>query len=1603
MTEHNTALHELLQQLDTPLAQHFAAEEAAQLQRFTQHFYHHAAVDELAQWPQELLYGMSVSLWNFIQQRQSAQPKLSVFNPDFEEDGWQASHTIIQVLNPDRPFLVDSLRMELQRQQLAVHTIHNAILEVERDAQGRLVAVTNAEEGQHQAESLILIETDRLSDPQDLAELEDQLRRVLQEVQVVVEDFAAMRTQAQTASRALAAASHLNEADQAEASAFLDWLIEDRFTFLGYDEYRLEQGQWQRCEDQALGLLKMEQDPARLCAPDQLSADQIFTLVPELLTFVKSAAMSRVHRPAQPDYLSLAQYDAKGKLVGVKRFMGLYTSAVYAASASSIPVLRHKVEAVMQALDMAPSTHNGRQMQQLLDVYPRDDLFQIPLDELIPTALGIFNLRERRKVKVFVRANHYARLYSALVYLPRDTYSTELRQKAQKVLCETLNAEFVEFTTYFSESLLCRTQFILRFQGEHPADYDLRELEQRMVQATRSWNESLFAALAEQLGEESANRLLRLYRDGFSAAYCEDFTARHAVNDIQHFERLTSAQPIALSLYRTLETAQALRFKLYLKGESLPLSDVLPVLEHLGLRVLGEKPYEIERDGQTCWIHDFSLHNALSSSGALDLPQVKDVFQEAFLRTWRGEAESDGFNRLVLAAGLDWRQVALLRAYARYMKQIGSQFSQDYIAATLVSHPDIARQLLHLFALRFDPAHPASDATCAQVVEQIESALEAITSLSEDKILRRYIELIQATLRTNFYQQTEEGYRPAMSFKLSPSAISDMPQPCPRFEIFVYSPRVEGVHLRYGQVARGGLRWSDRHEDFRTEVLGLVKAQQVKNAVIVPVGAKGGFVCKKSPDPRDREAWMAEGIACYQTFIRSLLDVTDNLINQQLVPPAQVVRHDEDDPYLVVAADKGTATFSDLANAISAEYNFWLGDAFASGGSAGYDHKKMGITARGAWVSVQRHFREMGIDVQRQSVSVLGIGDMNGDVFGNGLLCSDQLQLVAAFNHKHIFIDPQPDPATSYAERQRLFALPRSGWDDYRPELISEGGGIFLRDAKSITITPQMQARFGLSAARMAPNELIHALLQSPVDLIWNGGIGTYVKGRHETHADAGDKANDSLRINGDQLRCKVVGEGGNLGWTQQGRIEAAQVGVRVNTDFIDNAGGVNCSDHEVNLKILLQQVMQAGDLTLKQRDQLLDQMTDEVAELVLRDNYSQAQALAIAELDSRHNLGHYRRLMNRLEEEGKLNRALEFLPTEVELQDREAEQSGLTRPELAVLLAYAKADIKNALLASEVPEDPWLGQALERAFPKVILERYAEPLKQHPLKRELIATMLVNELVDHMGITFVHRLQDTAGMSVPDIVRGYAVSRDVFGVVGLWNAIEALDHQLDAQRQLQLMHDLTRMMRRATRWFVRQRFVGLTAREAVDYFAPKVQLITEQLSERLTGEEQELWATRRDQLLAEGLKQEVAERLAGIPQLYSGLNIIQAERETGLNLAQVMAAYYQVGSVLHLPWLKQQIADLAVKDAWEAMAREAYRDELDDRHRHLALSVLSLDDAPAQLEERLAQWQQHFAPQVERWMSLLHEVRAGSHVGYPLFAVALRQLAILSATDLEG
>ncbi|MDD0968518.1 MULTISPECIES: NAD-glutamate dehydrogenase [Pseudomonas] len=1592
-------------QLQAALAQHISEQALPQVALFAEQFFGIISLDELTQRRLSDLAGCTLSAWRLLERFDHAQPQVRVYNPDYERHGWQSTHTAVEVLHHDLPFLVDSVRTELNRRGYSIHTLQTTVLSVRRGSKGELLEIlpkgTSGEGILH--ESLMYLEIDRCANAAELNVLSKELEQVLGEVRVAVADFEPMKAKVQEILTKLDnSAFAVDAGEKNEIKSFLEWLVGNHFTFLGYEEFTVvdqaDGGHIEYDQNSFLGLTKMLR--TGLTNEDRHIEDYAVNYLrePTLLSFAKAAHPSRVHRPAYPDYVSIREIDADGKVIKEHRFMGLYTSSVYGESVRVIPFIRRKVEEIERRSGFQAKAHLGKELAQVLEVLPRDDLFQTPVDELFSTVMSIVQIQERNKIRVFLRKDPYGRFCYCLAYVPRDIYSTEVRQKIQQVLMERLKASDCEFWTFFSESVLARVQLILRVDPKNRIDIDPLQLENEVIQACRSWQDDYAALTVETFGEANGTNVLADFPKGFPAGYRERFAAHSAVVDMQHLLNLSEKKPLAMSFYQPLASGpRELHCKLYHADTPLALSDVLPILENLGLRVLGEFPYRLRHtNGREFWIHDFAFTAAEGLD--LDIQQLNDTLQDAFVHIVRGDAENDAFNRLVLTAGLPWRDVALLRAYARYLKQIRLGFDLGYIASTLNNHTDIARELTRLFKTRFYLARKLGsddlDDKQQRLEQAILTALDDVQVLNEDRILRRYLDLIKATLRTNFYQTDANGQNKSyFSFKFNPHLIPELPKPVPKFEIFVYSPRVEGVHLRFGNVARGGLRWSDREEDFRTEVLGLVKAQQVKNSVIVPVGAKGGFLPRRLPLGGSRDEIAAEGIACYRIFISGLLDITDNLKDGKLVPPANVVRHDDDDPYLVVAADKGTATFSDIANGIAIDYGFWLGDAFASGGSAGYDHKKMGITAKGAWVGVQRHFRERGINVQEDSITVVGVGDMAGDVFGNGLLMSDKLQLVAAFNHMHIFIDPNPNPATSFVERQRMFDLPRSAWSDYDTSIMSEGGGIFSRSAKSIAISPQMKERFDIQADKLTPTELLNALLKAPVDLLWNGGIGTYVKASTESHADVGDKANDALRVNGNELRCKVVGEGGNLGMTQLGRVEFGLNGGGSNTDFIDNAGGVDCSDHEVNIKILLNEVVQAGDMTDKQRNQLLASMTDEVGGLVLGNNYKQTQALSLAARRAYARIAEYKRLMGDLEGRGKLDRAIEFLPTEEQLAERVAEGHGLTRPELSVLISYSKIDLKEQLLGSLVPDDDYLTRDMETAFPPTLVSKFSEAMRRHRLKREIVSTQIANDLVNHMGITFVQRLKESTGMTPANVAGAYVIVRDIFHLPHWFRQIEALDYQVSADVQLELMDELMRLGRRATRWFLRARRNEQNAARDVAHFGPHLKELGLKLDELLSGEIRENWQERYQAYVAAGVPELLARMVAGTTHLYTLLPIIEAADVTGQDPAEVAKAYFAVGSALDITWYISQISALPVENNWQALAREAFRDDVDWQQRAITIAVLQAGGGDSDVETRLALWMKQNDAMIERWRAMLVEIRAASGTDYAMYAVANREL----------
>ncbi|MEV4561394.1 NAD-glutamate dehydrogenase [Kitasatospora sp. NPDC049285] len=1606
------------------------------LAAYLHHYYLHTAPEDLINRDPVDVYGAAASHYRLGLKRPQGTAEVRVSTPTVEENGWSCGHTVVEVVTDDMPFLVDSVTNELTRLDRGIHLVVHPQLAVRRDITGKLLEILDVDAcnraqaagaewpADASVESWMHIEIDRETSREDLREIEANLRRVLGDVREVVEDWSKMRDSALRLADELAEQppAHLPELEVGEAWELMRWLADDHFTFLGYREYDLVEHEGEEVlkavAGTGLGILRA--DPlshdtdhhpvseafGRLSAPVRAKAHE-----KKLLVLTKANSRATVHRPAYLDYVGVKKFNAAGEPIGERRFLGLFSSAAYTESVTRIPVVRRKVQAVLDAAGFSGDSHDGRDLLQIMETFPRDEMFQTAAAELLSIATSVLYLQERRRLRLFLRQDDYGRYYSAYVYLPRDRYTTRIRLLLMDILKEELNGDSIDYTVYATESVLTRLHFVVRVAPgtELPqlSEADHERIENRLAEAARFWMDGFHDQLRTEVGEERAAELGHKYGNAFPDGYRADFPPRTAVADLKQIESLSGEGDFRLNLYQPVGAGDdERRFKIYRVGGPISLTEVLPVLQRLGVEVLDEHPYALRRtDGTTAWVVDFGLR---LREGTDLTEEDRERFQDTFSATWLGHAENDGFNELVLTAKLTWRQATVLRAYAKYLRQAGSTFSQDYMEDALRNNTHTTRLLVNLFEARLSPSHRSGGEELTDaIVEELSGALDEVVSLDEDRILRSFLHLIKATLRTNFFQHDGEGsWHSYVSMKFDPKAIPDLPAPRPAFEIWVYSPRVEGVHLRFGKVARGGLRWSDRREDFRTEILGLVKAQMVKNTVIVPVGAKGGFVAKQLPDPSvDRDAWLAEGVASYKTFISALLDITDNLVAGEVVHPLDVVRHDEDDTYLVVAADKGTATFSDIANGVAESYGFWLGDAFASGGSAGYDHKGMGITARGAWESVKRNFRELGVDTQSEDFTVIGIGDMSGDVFGNGMLLSEHIRLVAAFDHRHIFLDPNPDAAVSFAERRRLFDVPRSSWDDYDKSLISAGGGVFPRSAKSIQLSAQVRERLGIDASKLTPAELMKAILQAPVDLFWNGGIGTYVKASTETNAEVGDKSNDAIRVNGADVRARVIGEGGNLGCTQLGRIEFASTGGPqstggwINTDAIDNSAGVDTSDHEVNIKILLNQVVADGDMTVKQRNALLAEMTDEVGHLVLRNNYAQNVVLANAVAQAASMVNVHSRMINRLESAGQLDRALEYLPTEKQIRDRQQAGRGLSQPELSVLLAYTKITLSDELLATELPDDPYFRTVLHQYFPSALRARFAEQIDNHPLRREIITTLIVNDTINRGGCTFAFRLREETGATMEEIARTHAAARAVFGLEQIWDSVEGLDNQVGARVQTKMRLHSRRLVERATRWMLNNRRQPLDIAGTIEFFHDRVNQVWESLPKPLRGEDLAWYDSVYEELAGAGVPDELATRIAGLSSAFPTLDIVGVADRSDADVMEVAELYYDLGDRLQISHLLDRIIELPRTDRWSSMARAAIREDLFAAHSALTADVLAAGPAGSSPEERYTAWADLNGTLLSRARTTLDDIRGSDNYELSSLSVAMRVIRTLLRT----
>ncbi len=1616
------------------------ATEAGERPDLVERYYRHVATEELADRPPEVLAWSVSHHVELARERVPGTAKVCVVNADVDADVWSNPRTFVQVVTDDMPFLVDSVTGELAAHGIDVHLIVHPQFVVRRDAVGSLEAVLEVDPQAATGpagsvgelrESWMTLTIDRETDEGRRDEIATRIREVLSDVREAVEDWPKMR------SRCLVIAAELegnpprgvSAAEVARTSAFLRWMAEDHFTFLGFREYRLDEVDDGEAivpvTGSGLGLLRS--DPPLAADPPTLSESaRALAHEPTPLVITKANSRSTVHRRAYLDYVGIKSYDAEGTVVGERRFLGLYAATAYTDSVTRLPLVAEKIAWIIKRSGVTPGSHTAKDLLGVLETYPRDELFQARPEQLYDVAIAVTRLQERRHTRLFLREDDYGRYVSAIVYIPRDRYNTVVRLRMAEILKDAFEGESIEFSARVSESALSRIHYVVRMpKGERVRALSQEEreaLEQRLVEVSRTWSDRLANALHERVGEAESERLMRRLGRGFNSAYEDTFTTSQGIADLRHLDGLGGDRRTSVALYRPTDApATVRRFKLF-RIDPLSLTDILPIFTHMGVEVIDEQPYDVQRsDGVTLYVYDFGLRvDDAAVWEAMSHERLRELFEGAVAAVWDGMAESDGFNKLVLGAQLTWRQVVILRMVSRYLRQTRSAFSQEYLEESLVSNPAIADDLVALFETRFDPERYAGladeerGAAEEEIAARVLAALDGVASLDHDRIIRAFLGVIRAGLRTNYFQDGEaSGFdgvaaKRYVSLKLEPSKVPDLPAPRPAFEIWVYSPRVEGVHLRFGPVARGGLRWSDRREDFRTEVLGLVKAQMVKNAVIVPTGSKGGFFAKQLPDPTvDRDAWLEEGKAAYRIFISGLLDLTDNRVKGEIVPPERTVRHDPDDPYLVVAADKGTATFSDIANGVAQSYGFWLDDAFASGGSAGYDHKAMGITAKGAWESVKRHFREMGVDTQSEAFTVVGIGDMSGDVFGNGMLLSRHIRLVAAFDHRHVFVDPDPDPEVSFAERERMFGLPRSSWADYDASLISEGGGVFKRSLKAIKTTPQMREALGLpeGTTSMTPSELIHAILLAPVDLLWNGGIGTYVKASSEDNLAVGDRANDAIRVDGDQLRVKVVGEGGNLGLSQLGRIEAAMHGVRVNTDAVDNSAGVDTSDHEVNIKILLGDVIRRGDMTIEERNTLLSSMTDEVAEQVLRDNYEQNVILGNARMQGASMAPVHIRLMRSLEERGELDRGLEFLPGDSELEDRHSEGKGLTSPELSVLLAYAKLALKKDLLASELPDDPYLAEALEDYFPHPLRAGFAEELAEHPLRREIIVNSVANAMINRGGITFAYRATEETGATSEQVARAFVVCREVFGLGSFVSDVEALDTVVDTEVQTRLYLEFRRLLDRAVRWFLAARATSLDVRAESDRFAEVVGSLGPTVPTLLRGAERERLERRTGEYVECGVPYELAVRTAGLLDQYSLLDIVDIAADTGNEPTDVAPLYYVVSESFGIDTMLTKITRLPREDRWDALARGALRDDLYAVLESMTRSVIDANDGSVGEDPTAAfeRWAQANADVIQRSRTSMAGILRLESPNIAALSVALRRLRAVVRAGTPG
>ena len=1584
-----------------------AASKDGKLQTLVQKLFQGAVPEDLEVIADAELIELAKNCLGFLKKRKPGRAAVRIYNPK-ANSGHLSSVTVIEAVNDDMPFLVDSILGILAENGFEIRLVLHPILNITRQRDGSLkdILPNRKDAAGSVRESIIHIQINRVAGTRQHDAILQSLDSVLDDVRTSVLDWRTMQSVVKDAvSSYQRNPPPVPVEELTEAMAFLQWLLDDHFTFLGVRQYQFqggpEKGELKPVKNSGLGILRNPNTHVLKRGKELVTlTPQIreFLLEPSPLFITKSDVTANVHRRAAMDYIGIKQFDRDGVLTGEIRVVGLFTSTAYTRSPREIPMIRRKISDVIDRSGLNPDSHSGKGLLNVLETFPRDELFQVEADQLASMASGIVRLEERPRTRLFVRKDRFERFVSCYVYISRDRFNSDLREKIGSLLADAYEGEVANFSPFFGEGVLVRVHFNIARNADAKSRPSTAKLERQIAELVRTWDDRLIEAIQENLPADEARRLQRKYRDAFSRGYQEAFSPQASLYDIREIEALAEGENIAVEFYPERGDPPGVsRLKLYHYDKAVPLSDRMPILENMGLRAIEEHSFTLTRFGtkstRQIFIHEVRLQAADNLD--VDIKTRSKLLEDCFLAVWNGLAENDHYNALVLGDGLEWRNVALLRACGKYLRQTGIAYSADYMASTLVKHGQIAGLLVKMFQSRFTldgGSNKSRNDRAAKIAAKIDAILQDVPSLDEDRIVRRFMNLITSILRTNFYQLDEAGeHRPTMAFKINSSEIDDLPKPRPFAEIHVYSPDIEGIHLRGGMIARGGLRWSDRPEDFRTEVLGLAKAQNVKNAVIVPVGAKGGFVPKKLPEGGSREEIFAEGTRAYKLFISSLLQITDNLVKDKLVPPRDIVRFDGDDPYLVVAADKGTATFSDTANGLSQDSNFWLDDAFASGGSAGYDHKVMGITARGGWEAVKRHFREMNVDIQSTPFTAAGVGDMSGDVFGNGMLLSKQTKLIAAFDHRDIFIDPDPDPASSHAERSRLFVMGRSSWKDYNTKLISKGGGVFSRQLKSIPLSAEMRNVTGLKGASATPNDIMRAVMRIEVDLMWFGGIGTYIRATTESDADAGDRANDAIRITASEVRAKVIGEGANLGITQLARIEFALNGGAINTDAIDNSAGVNSSDVEVNIKIAMTAAEQSGKLTRKRRNTLLADMTDEVAGLVLRNNYLQTLCLTISEARGLREVEYLGRLMRDLESKDLLDRRVEFLPDDGIVADRVLHDQCLTRPEVSVLLAYAKIVLVDSLLESPLPDDPYFTEQLFRYFPARMQKKYANEIKGHKLRREIIATLLSNSMINRGGPAFILRLKEETGHDEAQITRAFAVARDTFQLTTANNFVDDLDNKIDGSLQIELYSQLQRISRRATIWYLRNETFAGGLEKTVSHYRRGIEDLADHLKDVVPAHNWSRIELRVADYVKQGVPKSTAERIAGLRYLLRAPDIVQVATQTKQPVVKVAKVYFAAGIGFGVDRLIMRADEIDTTHYYDKLAVNRTLDGILQTLRSIVTAMMSPKSDP------WAVWSKTNAEPLARVQTGIDELLDEHNFTLAKLAVAASQLGDLA------